>query len=147
MPRNRLFEADKNLILAGSPRTLYEGKELMPLLRDLYGKKNIKIILIEISPEATIWRNSHRRLCELMRHPILYNKETEKLQNCPLDGSKLVRRKGLDDPETIKIRLKEYNERTFPLLEYFGEQGFNVTKIKGEQSVAEVFEDIMEAIK
>lgn len=141
-----LFKWGEDLVLSGSPRTLGEGKEVVPLLKKLYGSENIKGVLIEISPKETIFRNSHRRICELMRHPILYNEETEKLTICPLDGSRLIRRKGLDEPETIKVRIKEYKERTLPLLEYFKEQGIEVKKINGEQSVADVFEDILKTI-
>ena len=142
-----LAGAGKNLVIAGSPRTLPEGKEVMPLLAELYGKENIKIILIEISPGQTLFRNTHRRICELMRHPILYNKETEKIKFCPLDGSRLIRRKGLDNPENIKVRLKEYKERTLPLFEYFQQEGFIVREINGEQSVADVFKDILKALE
>jgi len=142
-----LFNEGKSLVIAGSPRTLYEAKKIIPILADLYGKEHIKVILINISAETTIFRNSHRRICELMRHPILYNEETKNLTICPLDGSKLVRREGLDDPETIKVRLKEYKERTFPVIEYFKENGFPVSEVNGEQTVADVFKDIMEEIK
>ena len=142
-----LSREGRGVVFAGSPRTLYEGKEVIPLLKKLYGTKNIKVILLEISPEQTIWRNSNRRLCELMRHPILSTgKEFLSLTHCPLDGSELVRRKGLDDPETIKVRLKEYKERTLPLVKYFKEQGLNVKKINGEQSVEAVHKDILKAI-
>ncbi len=137
----------KNLVIAGSPRTLYEGKEVIPLIKELYGEENIKTILIEIEPKETIFRNTHRRICELMRHPILYNEDTKDLKICPLDGSKLIKRKGLDDPEIIKIRLKEYKERTIPLMEYFREQGIKVNKINGEQTVVNVHKDILKAIK
>lgn len=142
----KLSEEGQNLVLAGSPRTLVEGKEVVPLLKELYGAENIKIMLIEISPEQTIYRNSHRRICELMRHPVLYTKETEKLSICPLDGSKLIKRAGLDDPEIIKIRLKEYKDRTLPLMEYFESEGLKVNKINGEQSVADVFKDILDKV-
>src|SRR3989344_4190916 len=102
-----LFKEGLGIVLAGSPRTLYEGREVVPLLKKLYGAKNIKIILLEISPEETLWRNSHRRICEFMRHPILSTKnEFLQLKYCPLDGSKLLKRKGLDDVEIIKVRLK-----------------------------------------
>lgn len=141
-----LAEEEKGVIFAGSPRTLYEGKEIAPLLKKLYGKENIKVILLTLSAKETIFRNSHRRICELMRHPIVYSKETEKLNFCPLDGSKLAKRKGLDEPETIKIRLREYQERTLPLVEYFKKQGIEVKKVVGEQSVADVFKDILKAI-
>jgi len=142
-----LFNLNKNLILAGSPRTLYEGEEVIPLLKKLYGIKGIKVAFIKISARETIFRNSHRRICELMRHPILYNKETVKLTKCPLDGSKLIRRKGLDDPETIKIRLREYEERTLPLIDYFKRERVRVKEINGEQSVSDVFNDILKAVK
>ena len=144
---NELFKAGESLVLAGSPRTLYEGKEVNPLLKKLYGKENIKVVLIKLKGADSIFRNSHRRICELMRHPILYNKETIHLTRCPLDGSKLMKRKGLDDPETIKIRLKEYEERTFPLVKLFKKQGLKVKEVFGSGSVAQVFNDILKAIK
>jgi adenylate kinase len=142
-----LHSHGESLILAGSPRTVYEADKLTPLILKLYGRENIKVILIEIGPEEAIFRNSHRKICELMRHGILYSKETEELKNCPIDGSKLMRREGLDDPETIKIRLKEYKERTFPVLEILEKNGIRVQKINGEQPPAGVFQDILEAIK
>jgi len=139
----QLYKAGENLIIAGSPRTLYEGKNIMPVLEKLYGKKNIKVVLIQVSAQESIYRNSNRRICELMRHPILYSKETEKLKFCPLDGSKLIRRKGLDDPDTIKIRLDEYKERTLPLVQYFEERKLNVKEINGKGSVSKVFQSIL----
>ncbi len=143
----RLAKDGDNLIISGSPRTVYEAEKEMPVLEELYGKENIKIAMIEISPEITIFRNTHRKICELMRHSILFNKETEKLKLCPLDGSKLVKRKNLDDAETIKVRLEEYKKRTLPLFEYFENNGFKVEKINGEKSVADVHQEILEKLK
>lgn len=142
-----LAENQKSIIFSGSPRSVYEAEREIPLLKDLYGKDNIKFILLEIKPETTIFRNSHRKICELMRHSILYNKETEKLTECPLDGSKLVKRKGLDDPETIKRRLEIFKNETFPVVESVENQGILAKKIDGEKSVADVFENVLEALK
>jgi adenylate kinase len=139
----KLAEEGKNLVIAGSPRTVYEGERVIPLLKNLYSKENIKVILIDISPKESIFRNSHRLICELMRHPILYSKETKNLKNCPVDGSKLLKREGLDDPETIKVRLEEYKKRTLPLFELFEKEGIKIEKINGEQTVANVFGDII----
>jgi len=141
-----LFKSGKNLVLAGTPRTLYEGKKIIPLLKKMYGIKNIKIILIEITAEESIWRNSHRRICELLRHPILYAKETQNLKFCPFDGSKLVKRKRLDDPKTIKIRLQGYQERTLPLIDYFKKEKLLVKKINGSPPPAIVFENILKVL-
>jgi len=143
----KLFEEGKSLILAGSPRTLYEGEKIMPLIEELYGKENIKTLLINISPEVTTWRNTHRRICKLVRHSILFTKETESLTACPLDGSELVKREGLDDPESIKVRLQQYKERTFPIFDFFEKKGFNIKKINGEQDVSDVYDDILKATK
>jgi len=143
----KLAEMGKSIIFSGSPRTIYEAEKEMPLLKDLYGKENIRFVLLEISAETTIFRNSHRRICELIRHSILFNKETENLNNCPLDGSKLVKRKGLDDPETIKNRLKVFAEQTYPVINCIDKEGIHVKKVNGEQTVSDVHKDILEAIK
>lgn len=142
-----LSREGKGIVIAGSPRTLPEGKDEIPVFKKEYGKKNIRIVLIKISAKESIFRNSHRRICELMRHPILYTKETKNLKICPLDGSKLIKRKGLDNPETIKVRLKEYEERTFPLVDYFKKQGLKVKEINGEQYVEKVFKSILKVLK
>jgi adenylate kinase len=136
----------KSLIMTGSPRTLYEAQQLIPYLNEKYGKENISVIFLELTPSQTVFRNTNRRICELMRHPILYTKENACLTRCPLDGSKLLRRKGLDNPKTIKVRLKEYEQRTFPLLEYFKGQGIAIKKIKAGQKVEKVLKDILLAL-
>jgi len=142
----KLADEGESLVLAGSPRTVYEAEKVIPLLEDLYGKKNIKVVLIEISPEETIFRNSNRRICELMRHPILFKEETKGLTICPLDGSKLVKREGLDDPETIKVRLEEYKNRTVPVFDIFKKHNIKVNKVNGEQSVADTHKDILKYV-
>ncbi|MBI4837489.1 MAG: nucleoside monophosphate kinase [Candidatus Portnoybacteria bacterium] len=143
---NELFQSDKGIIFAGSPRTMHEGEKIVPQIEALYGKENIKVILLELSPEQTVFRNSNRKICELMRHPVLYAEETKNLEHCPLDGSKLLKRAGLDDAETIKIRIGEYEERTFPLVEFFKKAGLVVKRVNGEQSVEAVYKDILKAL-
>jgi adenylate kinase len=142
-----LKKAGKNLVLSGSPRTLYEAERVIPVLEKLYGRKNIRCFFLDISPEETIFRNSHRRICELMRHPILYLKENEKLKRCPLDGSRLIKRGRLDKPETIRVRLKEYKERTLPVIEYLKKRKIKVDKINGSPPPAIVFENILKKLK
>lgn len=141
-----LAKEGKGIVTSGSPRTLYEGKELLPLLKKLYGARNIKIISIKLTERESILRNSHRKTCELMRHPILHTKETAKLKKCPFDGSKLLFRKD-DTPEIIKIRLKEFEERTFPLLDYFKKEKLTIKEINGSPPPITVFESILKALK
>jgi adenylate kinase len=140
-----LAKEGKGIVMSGSPRVVSEGEKLIPLLKKLYGAKKIVVILLKLTPKETLWRNTHRRECELMTHSILYSKETEKLTRCPLDGSRLIVRKD-DNPEIIKTRLREYKEKTLPVIKLFKKQGIKVKEINGEQPVAEVFKDILKAL-
>jgi len=142
-----LAQEGKGIIFSGSPRTVYEAEKEIPLLKELYGVENLKFILLEIAPETTIFRNSHRRICELIRHSILFSSETEKLTKCPLDGSDLVRRKKLDDPDVIKKRIEIFKEESLPVIKIMEKEGVHVHRINGEQSVADVFRDVQEALK
>ncbi len=143
----KLAADEASFIMSGSPRTIYEAEKEMPVLAQLYGKENIHIFMIEVSAKVTVFRNTHRKMCQLMRHSILFNDETKNLTLCPLDGSLLLRRTDLDNPETIKTRLEQYHNRTLPLFEYFDKHGFVITKINGEKYVAEVHEQILKALK
>ena len=143
----QLADEGKSLILAGSPRTIPEAKEIIPFLKKLYGIRNIKVVLLDINAKESIFRNSHRKICEMTRHPIFYSKETNKLKFCPLDGSKLLKRKGLDDPKTIMVRLKQYKDRTLPVISYLKKQGISVKKINGSPAPAIVFKNILKALK
>ena len=147
--KNRIRELageGKGIVVSGSPKTLFEGQEVTPLLKKLYGAQNIKVVLIKQKAEVSIWRNSKRRICQLMRHAILYTKETAKLKYCPFDGSKLTFRED-SNPKVIKSKLKEFQERSLPIMDYFKKQGLKVKEINGEQSVADVFKDVLKALK
>lgn len=141
-----LAKEGKRVVMSGSPKTLYEAKEITPLLKKIYGTANTRIILIEQRPEVSIWRNSRRKICELMRHSILYNEQNAKLETCPFDGSKLVHRED-SSQEVIREKLKEFQERTLPVADYFKKHGLKVKEINGEQSVDDVFKDILKALK
>jgi len=142
-----LHAEGKGIVFSGSPRTIYEAERVIPVLKDLYGEEAVKILFLHITPEDTIYRNSNRRICKLARHPILFNDETKGLKFCPLDGSELIRREGLDDVESIKVRIKEFEERTLPLVDYFEKEGLKVSKIDGTLTPSEVFDSIVEAIE
>jgi len=142
-----LAKEGESIIFSGSPRTVYEAEREIPLLKELYGLENIRFILLEITAETTIFRNSHRRICELIRHSILFSPETEGLTKCPLDGSDLVKRKGLDDLETIKKRITVFEEQTFPVLERVEKEGITINKVNGEQTPADVHKNVLEAVK
>ncbi len=142
-----LHDQGKGIVFSGSPRTLYEGEKVIPCLKDLYGAKETKVIYLNVSPEETIHRNSNRRICKLMRHSILYSNETKDLKFCPIDGSELQKRGKLDDVESIKVRIKEFEDRTKPLFDFFRKEGLSVNEINGSMSPVEVFGEIMRVLE
>lgn len=142
-----LHAEGKGIIFSGSPRTLYEGEKITPYIKDLYGVDDTKVIFLNVSADETIYRNSHRRICKLMRHSILFSDETKDLEFCPIDGSELMKREGLDDAESIKVRINEFEERTMPLFDFFKREGLSVSEINGSNSPVEVFEEIMKVLK
>jgi adenylate kinase len=64
---------------------------------------------------------------------------------CDFDGSELYQRED-DSVETQKRRIVVYGERTAPLTEYYDKIGLLV-KINGEQSIDEVHQDLVSAIR
>lgn len=129
------------VVFSGSPRTLHEAENEMPVLESAYGKDNVKIIHLNLSKEESIRRNSNRRVCTANQHPIPDFPIFKDLKNCPKDGSELKTR-DLDTPETISVRYEVYLRRTQPILSFLESSGFKILEIEGEQSIEDVFEDI-----
>lgn len=140
------IESGKGIIFSGSPRTFDEAEKFFPFLMGLLSQENIKIFFLSLDVDDSVWRNSNRRVCELMNHSILYLEENKNLTRCPLDGSKLVKR-SLDVPETIRKRFAVFERDTLPVLDYLKEQGLEFLEVDGRNSVADVFADILKALE
>ena len=140
-----------DIVYSGSPRTLYEAfgdkktEGLISVLEKEYGKKNIHVFLLKVRSESSIFRNSHRKVCSVCDTPILYGEETHKHRNCPLCGGKL-RTRTLDKPEIIKIRLKEYENRTKPIAAELKRRGYKIVEINGEPAPDKVHSAILKKL-
>jgi len=133
------------LVFSGSPRTLYEVEQELPVFEQLVGKNNILVFYLDLSETESIKRSTGRLICEKNNHPIPNLPEFQKIREngtCPEDGSKLIR-KELDDPIILKSRLSEHNSRTLPVLKYLKDRGYKIIEINGEQPIEKVFEDIV----
>lgn len=130
----------KSVILSGSPRTLFEAERIVPFLEELYGKDRIIIFRIHVSSETSIFRNSHRTICEQCGTPQVYYKEKQS-KKCAKCGGTLVRR-SLDTIEAIQVRLKEYKKRTRPIYSFLEERGYVVVTINGEPDPETVSKNI-----
>jgi adenylate kinase len=132
-------------VFSGSPRTLYEAENEIPYWESIYQKEKIFIFLIKISEDTSIFRNTHRRVCSICRHPIIYSEENKSITICPMCGGVLKKRL-LDTEELMQTRVKEYKERTEPIFVYLKNKGYKIFEIDGEVSPNEVAKQIIKNI-
>jgi adenylate kinase len=124
----------QSVIFSGSPRTEFEAfgdeknKGLMEVLEKEYGRKNMFVFSLEVSEEESIKRNKKRMSCLVCGTPII--SKGKKQTSCPFCGGKTQTRKD-DNEEIIKLRLREYEDRTAPVLAGLKEKGHRVIKTDG----------------
>ncbi|PZG14954.1 adenylate kinase [Micromonospora craterilacus] len=124
MVRERLAEPDaaEGFLLDGFPRTTPQAAALDKLLADLGTALDIVLELV-VDDDEVIRRLSGRRTCRGCGK--IWHVEfdpTNRDSICDRCGAELFQRDD-DKPETIAARLREYAEKTAPLVDYYGAQG------------------------
>jgi len=137
-------EKIKGFVLDGWTRIIYEAI-LTDEALDWYGWQNSKVILIKISFKEAFNRLTKRRQCKRCGRLIPWIGEFKKLKVCDKCGGKLVQRPD-DKPEVIRERLKEYKKETIPVINYYKRKE-KLIEINGQQSIEDVFKDILKAIQ
>lgn len=122
--------AGNGIVFSGSPRTMFEVERMVPELEKLYGSGHLRFFRINVRPETSIFRNTHRRICERCGKPLLYSEASASQETC-VCGGKIVTRT-LDNPEAMKVRLEQYENRTRPIFEYIEDRGYRLIDIDGE---------------
>src|SRR5262245_52503589 len=134
-------EAADGFILDGFPRTDPQAEALDEKLREL-GRELTAAILIDVPEDEILRRLGGRRTCE--KDPAhIYHVDfnpPKKEGVCDEDGGKLAVRHD-DKPEVIKNRLKQYREKTEPLIDYYEEEGI-LQRVDGSQPPEDVEERI-----
>jgi len=128
-------------ILEGFPRTLQQAEALDKVLAE-QGKGVDNAIYVEVPEEELVKRLSGRLICKKCQAPYhILTSPPEVAAKCDKCGGELYQR--LDDNEqTVRERLKVFNETTIPILGYYGEQDKLVT-VNGNQGIQEVAEEIL----
>lgn len=134
-----LANLGQSVVFSGSPRTFFEafggGKTegLADILEKRYGKKNISVFVLEIPEKESVKRNSARFVCSVCKTPLLnpdFQKKGFKFRICPFCGGKIIHRVD-DNPSIIMTRLREYKERTEPILAELKKRKYEIHEING----------------
>ncbi|WP_412541512.1 adenylate kinase [Longispora sp. K20-0274] len=124
MVRDRLAESDAvdGFLLDGFPRTVPQAVALDKLLVDLGFSLDLVLELV-VDDDEVIRRLSGRRMCRSCGR--IWHVEFEptvKPGVCDNCQGELFQRDD-DNPTTIANRLREYAEKTAPLVDFYGAQG------------------------
>ena len=135
-------DASRGFILDGFPRTVPQAEALADEC-DRLERELTAAILIDVDDDEVVRRLSGRRTCEESGHVfhVEFNPPEEE-GVCDIDGSRLVVRDD-DKPEVVRHRLRQYHEKTSPLVDWYDEKGL-LRRVDGARAPDEVAEDIRE---
>ena len=139
--RDRVSQPDarKGFILDGFPRTQTQAENLTALMNEL-GTPIDSVVLFEVSADELVRRISGRRTCSLCNKVfnIHMAPPASPATDC-VDGSsehQLFQRKD-DQEDTVKERLRVYEENTRPVLSYYSDSGLLRT-VQAEGSLEDI---------
>lgn len=147
MVKDRLAKPDcqNGFLLDGFPRTVEQARALDETLASL----NIKldgVINIVVPLDKLMVRLTGRRVCRdcgASYHVVFNPPQVEgKCNSC---GGELYQRSD-DNEESVSTRLKAYEEKTQPLIDYYQAKGL-LLNINGDQEIGKVLADILAAVK
>lgn len=124
MVRDRLAEPDAadGFLLDGFPRTVPQAQELDKMLADLGTQLDVVLELV-VDDDEVIRRLSGRRTCSGCGKTWHVEFDAPTVDGvCDRCGSELYQRDD-DKAETVANRLREYADKTAPLIEFYGAQG------------------------
>ncbi len=133
-------DAENGFMLDGYPRTTVQGEALDASMKG----KNIKLDMVlyfKTSDEVAVQRLSGRRVCsECGKNYHATNMPPVKENICDKCGVELFQRDD-DKPETVKNRLKVYEEKTSGLISYYKDKGL-LREVDGDTSADKLFDEI-----
>lgn len=131
---------NENYVIDGYPRSIGQ----LPGIEEFVKQRKIIVFNIVIAPESVARRLSKRRICAKCGK-IYIKEEGDNNNTCDACGGELVKRGDDSNLDSIKERIKVYNDITREVLEYFEKEDLLVN-IDGEPDISVVTRNIMEAI-
>ncbi len=134
-------EARDGFLLDGFPRTTPQAEALDAELERL-GRRLTAAILIDVDEDEVVRRLGGRRTCAKDGSHIFHvDFDPPKKEGvCDVCGGELIVRDD-DKPEVIRNRLKQYHDKTEPLVSYYEGKGV-LKRVDGDRSPDEVGREI-----
>lgn len=129
-----------SFILDGVPRTIPQAEALNKVI------KIDRVVLFEAPKEIIIQRLSGRRTCP--KCGFIYHTKNipPKVEGiCDKCNVELIQRDD-DKPDAIETRLKVYDEKTAPLIQYYTQKGKLVTVDAGDRDLDFIIADTLNAL-
>jgi adenylate kinase len=131
---------NKSLIFDGFPRTIKQAQLFLEKIKK--NQMECMVIVLEIADAVVVERLLMRRTCQNYNCQKVYSVTSDNEQVCKECGSPLYQRTD-DTLQTIKNRLVVYHQHANHLLKFYREHGIQIKKINADQSVDDVFRDVL----
>jgi adenylate kinase len=138
-------DAARGFVLDGFPRTLAQAQALDDLLKQR-GQRLDAVLELAVDDDALVKRISGRFACARCGagyHDRFKQPRVEGV--CDVCGGREFVRREDDKPETVRARLKAYNEQTARLLPYYRNKGLLIT-VDGMAEIDDVSAQVFEQI-
>lgn len=137
-------DCEKGFMLDGFPRNVAQAQHLDEYLKEVGISLN-KVVNIEVDKDILVGRAVGRRICKSCGATYHVEFNPPKVDGvCDVCGGELYQRAD-DNEETVSKRIQVYLDETKPLVNYYSEEGI-IANINGQQSIDNVFGDIVEAL-
>ena len=132
-------------ILDGFPRNTAQAQELDKMLEGM-GMAMTAAVSVDVPTEDLMKRLTGRRTCKACGQMYNVHFSAPKAEGvCDKCSGELYQRDD-DQEETIKNRLKVYEDQTSPLIKYYGAKGI-LHSIQGTGSIDDIFAKVCAAVK
>ncbi|MSP06297.1 MAG: adenylate kinase [Candidatus Fonsibacter sp.] len=133
------------IIFDGFPRNLEQAKSLDNLLKK-YNQEISLVINLKVDNRILVKRITCRVTCSLCSKT--FNTFFDPPKTCELKGceQRKLNKRSDDNETTIVKRLKTYDEKTFPVLDYYQKKGI-MKNIDGMQEISAISEQLFTLIQ
>lgn len=143
--KNWLSRHDSAFVFDGYPRSLGQASALDGMLTEREIPLDVALLL-EADQQTIRERVERRMMCSVCGRIVSIGLQVSSTNSsCPSCAGQLTKR--LDDtPETLELRMREYAEKTEPLIGYYRERGL-LCSIDAARTPEVVFGSIMEILE